>query len=436
MKYQDEIQAAAGAPHDLENLYQTARWGGEGALFQQALEACYQQSPDNLLYAAWHFRLGKSEAPAARAGGPNWTLALILGVVTGFIFWLLFQDKLAFGSGLPYLIVFWSPLAALFAMVYLTVQSGKGFTRSLAAGGVLIAAVIYVYVAAKIQFSPLAEHYVNLMAIHLPLLSWAALAFAALDKAPGVQNRFAFLMKSVETAITAGLYLAAGVAIFGITMGMLDALGIEVPEIIVRGMTAGGFGLLPVLALATQFNPRLRPEEQDFSQGLSKFIATMMRLILPLALLVLAVYLCIIPFYFKAPFENRDVLIVYNAMLFAIMGLLLGVTPVRLEEVSLGLQAWLRRGILAVSALAGTVSLYALSATAYRTALNGVTMNRMTILGWNTINIVLLGLVIAGLLRRSEQPWAERIKRVLSLGMIAYLVWDLFIIIAVPVFYH
>ncbi|MCI0520573.1 MAG: hypothetical protein L0Z70_09995 [Chloroflexi bacterium] len=436
MEYQDEILAAAEAPQDLENLYQAARWGGEFAQFKQALEVCYQHAPDNLLYAAWHFRLGRGEAPARAAGGPNWKLALLLGVATGLIFWLLFQEKLVFSNDLPYLFVFWSPIAALFALVYLTAQSGRGYLRSLITGAVLIAAIIYVYVSAKIQFPPLAEHYINLMMIHMPVLSWIALGFNALDQAPGVQNRFAFLMKSVETAVTAGLYLMAGMAFFGITMGMLDALGVEVPEIILRGMAAGGFGLLPVLALATQYNPKLRPEEQDFSQGLSKFIATLMRLLLPLTFLVLVIYIFIIPFFFNEPFENRDVLIVYNVMLFAVVGLLLGVTPVHLEEVSANLQTWLRRGILAASALAALVSLYALSATVYRTVLNGVTMNRMTIIGWNTINIALLALVVVGLVRRSEQPWADRIKSVFSLGMIAYLAWDIFIIVAVPIFYH
>ncbi len=35
-----------------------------------------------------------------------------------------------------------------------------------------------------------------------------------------------------------------------------------------------------------------------------------------------------------APFRDRDVLIVYNVMLFAILGLLLGATPLRADAVS------------------------------------------------------------------------------------------------------
>ena len=108
---------------------------------------------------------------------------------------------------------------------------------------------------------------------------------------------------------------------------MLSALSIELPERWMLFLAGGGFGLISIIALATIYDPRFPPGEQDFSQGLSKFIANMMRLLLPLTLLVLVIYVLIIPFNFLEPFNNRDVLIVYNIMLFAIMGLLLGATP-------------------------------------------------------------------------------------------------------------
>ncbi len=97
-----------------------------------------------------------------------------------------------------------------------------------------------------------------------------------------------------------------------------------------RLIAAGGAGLIPVIAVATIYDPLAEPKDQDFTQGLSKFIGTMMRLLLPLTLGVLVVYIFVIPFNFFQPFQNRDLLIIYNAMLFAIMGLLVGATPISL----------------------------------------------------------------------------------------------------------
>ena len=157
-----------------------------------------------------------------------------------------------------------------------------------------------------------------------------------------------------------------------------------------------------------------------------------MRLLLPLTLGVLVIYLFVIPFNFLEPFKNRDVLIVYNAMLFAIMGLLVGATPLSLEEVSPRLQRALRSGIQAVAILAVLVSLYALSALLYRTVEGGITINRLTMIGWNVINIALLVLLILRQLGKGEQPWNERIQGLFSLGAYAYVGWSLFVVLVMP----
>jgi hypothetical protein len=179
-----------------------------------------------------------------------------------------------------------------------------------------------------------------------------------------------------------------------ITMGMFSALNVTLPDTIMRLVAAGGFGLIPILAVATMYDPLVTPEAQDFSQGLSKFIFTMMRLLLPLTLIVLVIYVLVIPFNFMAPFQNRDLLIVYNVMQFAIIGLLIGVTPLKLDDLSPKLQVWLRRGIIAIIILALIVSVYALSAVIYRTVNGEITLNRVTIIGWNIINIIILAALL------------------------------------------
>jgi hypothetical protein len=232
--------------------------------------------------------------------------------------------------------------------------------------------------------------------------------------------------------IVGGVYLIAGMAFGAITLGMFAALSVNLPDVLIRLIAAGGAGLIPVLAVVTIYDPLEEPKDQDFKQGLSKFIGTMMRLLLPLTLGVLVVYLFVIPFNFLQPFKNRDVLIIYNVMLFAIMGLLVGATPIALGELSPRLGSALRNGILAVAILATLVSLYALSAILYRTATDIVTINRLTMIGWNIINIALLVMMVARLLLRRPQPWNERIKAVYSLGAAAYVGWTLLVILVMP----
>jgi hypothetical protein len=249
-------------------------------------------------------------------------------------------------------------------------------------------------------------------------------------------NRFAFLIKSIEVMIAAGVYLIFGMAFGGITLGLFAALNITPPDVIIRLIAAGGFGLIPIMAVATMYDPQVSPEAQDFSQGLSKFIFTMVRLLLPLTLLVLVIYIFVIPFNFTAPFENRNLLIVYNVMQFAIIGLLIGAIPLKVDDLSIKLQTWLRRGIIAVSILALVISLYALSAVIYRTVMDGLTLNRTTIIGWNIINIVILFALILTQPRKSISGWHERLQKVFSKGTIAYLVWSIFLILVLPLLFR
>lgn len=434
-----EIRAASSDPQKLEQLYQLAAHEGHLEDFQSSLLACYEETPDNLLYSAWFYRLQQVAVSARKSRREvNWILAVVLSILTGLIFWAMSDIQAPrYQDHIPHLILWWSPIATMSALIFLTVTAKKNQVRAAALGLGLLAAALYaVLLAPGLAVTWKIEHYLDLAAIHIPLLCWITLGLSVLGFRSSKEDRFAFMIKSIEVMITAGLYLIAGVVLGGITVGMFEALSISLPEIWMRLIMAGGFGLLPVLAVASVYDPATAPSQQDFDQGLSKFIATMMRLLLPLTLGVLVIYIFVIPFNFLEPYRNRDVLIVYNLMLFAIMGLLLGATPFREADLSPQLQTWLRRGIITVATLAVLVSIYALSATVYRTIQGVITINRLTIIGWNIINISILFWLIYTQFRDGQKKWAESLQSVFSLAAKAYLVWGLFILLAIPLLFR
>jgi uncharacterized membrane protein len=122
-------------------------------------------------------------------------------------------------------------------------------------------------------------------------------------------------------------------------------------------------------------------------------------------------------------------------MQFAIIGLLIGATPLKLDDLSSKLQTWLRRGIILVAILALVVSVYALSAVVYRTAIDLITLNRVTIIGWNLINIAILVVLIYTQFARQTAPWHERLQNVFSKATNAYLIWSLFLVVALPLIF-
>ena len=438
MDINSEINNAKTNPEQLERLYRESRAAGDEQSYQVALLDLHALEPDNPLLQAWFYRLQANMAAPTRARrSVNWFAAIPISILTGLFFWALSDySRFIIFDDVPTLIFWWSPIAAVGALLFLAFSSGRHHMRAVGLALGLLAISAYVsLIVPTLSESWLQEHYLVLAGIHLPLLSWSALGLHILGLRSSQEDRFAFLIKSVEVVITAGVYLITGMVFGGITVGMFAALSINLPELVLRLIAAGGFGLLPVLALASVYDPSRSPTEQDFNQGLSRFIATMMRLLLPLTLAVLSIYVLVIPFNFLEPFENRDVLIVYNLMLFGIMGLLMGATPIRSQDLAQPLQKWLRSGLLAIIVLAGLVSLYALSATVFRTVEGGITINRMTIIGWNAINITIL----AGLLfsqRGIAQPgWISAMQSVFSNATNAYIMWGLFLILLVPLLF-
>lgn len=438
MKYLDLLHQASNDPQGLENLYQSARQAGDAAEFRQDLLASYQEIPDNQLFAAWYYRL--QNTPVERRPAATrlnvWALAIPLAALSALLLGLLARDNQQFLKHVPYFVLYWSPVAAAVAISFLTLAAKGRYRQAILAIGLLVIASLYVWLIAPGLPKWYADAYLDQMAIHLPLLAWIALGLALLGLRSLDRDRFAFLIKSIEVAITAGLYLIAGIAFGVITLGMLQAISIEIPENWLLFLAGGGIGLIPIIAIASVYDPHSSPGEQDFNQGLSKFIANMMRLLLPLTLIVLAIYTLIIPFNFLEPYTNRDVLIVYNVMLFAVMALLLGAIPIQTEDISPRMKSVLRSGILAVSGLAVLVSLYALSAILYRTINDTLTMNRLVIIGWNVINIAILGVLFYQVWRTGKDGWIHGAQTVYSRSMLAYVIWDLFVIFAVPLIFR
>jgi hypothetical protein len=447
-----EIRAAGSKPHKLEQLYEKAQKEGQTDVFQTAILASYEEDPDNLLFEAWFYRLQKTaETEVKSQREVNWVLAVPLSILTGLIFWLLSDiESLIYLDHLPHLALWWSPIATMSALIFMAFTAKSNQVRGVVLGlGLLAAAAYAMLVAPGLEAPWKINHYLDLAAIHIPLLCWIALGISVLGFKSSKEDRFAFMIKSIEVMITACLYLIAGMVFVGITVGMFEALNIRLPEVWLRFLVAGGFGLIPVLAVASVYDPKTSPSKQDFDQGLSKFIATMMRLLLPLTLGVLAIYILVIPFNFLEPYNNRDVLIVipfnflelynnrdvlivYNLMLFAIIGLLLGATPISGADLSPKLQNRLRMGIIIVAILAALVSIYALSATIFRTFEGGWTINRLTIIGWNIINISLLFWLIFKQFKSGQEKWIDSLHSVFSQASVPYLVWGLFIVLVIP----
>lgn len=447
MFYHDTIRQHSDDAEKLELTYQQAVKAGEAGAFAEALEAGYIEDTDNLLYAAWHYRLAYAVA-SARRRLVAWRWAIPLAILNGLLLWLISDDQLFVirltnpltgldRRAIPVLLLLAAPISAAVLTAFLTGAGSKDWNRVVTALLGLVVAAGYVWLFFPGMWPRVyQEQYLGLMVLHLALFAWATVGLVAMTSQRDVANRVTFLAKSLEAFVVGGVFVIAGGLFTAITFGLFDALGIEPPAAVVRLFMAGGAGLIVVIAVALVYDPTVTPAQQSFDEGLSRLVTMLTRLLLPLTVLVLLIYLAFIPFNFWEPFENRDVLVIFNAMLFAVMALLVGATPLREHEPGARAQTWLRRGICALAILALIVGVYALAAISWRTSIDRLTPNRLTFIGWNVINIALLGWLLIQQARAGRARWLPALHSTLAAGAVLYVAWTIVGIVVLPWLFH
>ena len=212
MSYLPIIRQLAEKPAELEQAYQEAVRGGEKTAFAEAIEAARAESSENLLLAAWHYRLA-GVATAVKKRVVAWGWALPLGLLNGLLLWLLSDDrrftvKVAnplTGTQyelLPVMFLLAAPISAAVLALFLTGAGQRRWGRALGVGLGLAAAAGYVLLLLR-QILPqvFQQQYLTLMVLHLGLLAWAGAGIIALAGQRDAGNRFAFLVKSLEAGV-------------------------------------------------------------------------------------------------------------------------------------------------------------------------------------------------------------------------------------------
>ena len=379
------------------------------------------------------------EPASGSAPHAAWPLAIVLSIALGVVFRFTMWHRL----GLTFLPGYiWGPAAGVAILLYLWLARSRlraagtrdGATASPEPTQVVWAALVIAgFVTNALAFTPERLGSLALLsAIHLPALTWLVMGVAVLGRVEDPLERFAAVVKSIEVLVTGAIY-AGVVAIFsGVTVGLLTALQVKLPQPVVQGAFAFLLGLIPVLAVASVYDPGLRPAAQRFGAGVTRIFFIVARLFLPLTLLVLLLVAAILPSRFGVLSENRGTLMIFNAMLFAVMLLIVGATPLRADDLAPRDAAWLRRGIAALAFAAAVVGAYALAAVLSRTAQGGLTPNRLTVVGWNVVNLVALLLLLLRQLRAGHEGWVRALHVAFGEGLALYALWSAFVLVALP----
>ncbi|MCC7261638.1 MAG: hypothetical protein IT369_03855 [Candidatus Latescibacteria bacterium] len=440
----DPFEVQRGDAAALERLYREAVANADEPAFREGLSRSAAAHPGDALLAAWVYRLDLRPLPAAPthatrpALASHWTTAVAGSILMGLLALLCAGGQPPVPSpeaANPLFWIAWAPLTGLGILAFLALRGAAGNPdQRLARFGLPALAMVLVAGYVGLIFWGRTDQIAQLIALHLPLVAWAALGAGLCLRRPDTPEQgHAFAVKSVEIALTAGIYFGAWMLFVGLTAGIFSVLGFQPGEAVMVTAAAWGTGAVPLLALATVGDPSRIPTAQPWHTGLAPILRILTRLLLPLALAVLAVYLCwVVPAYFWRPFEEREVLAVYNATILAILTLMTAALTDPEEERSAAQDISLRIQLLALAALTFALNLYALAAILSRTLNYGLTPNRCTVLGWNIVTLLMLGLALAGQWRVPGAGWASALRTALGRGAALAALWALGVLLVLP----
>jgi hypothetical protein len=218
--------------------------------------------------------------------------------------------------------------------------------------------------------------------------------------------------------------MIAGGILTGITIGLFQAIGINIEKFYMNNIVVIGAVSAPVVATFIIKNYNI------LSNKIAPLIANIFS---PLVLLTLVIYLAAMVFSGKDPYNDREFLLIFNIMLAGVMGIIV----FSVSETSISIKQKFSEMILFIlSIIALIIDLIALSAIFYRLSEYGISPNRLAILGSNVLIFGNLFLIMIDLykicFKRAE---IQKVELTISRYIPVYLFWILIVVFGFPLIF-
>lgn len=261
-----------------------------------------------------------------------------------------------------------------------------------------------------------------LACIHLPLLLWIILGFvfggASLKKGLAWP---AYLKFNGEFAVMTALLVIACGFTTAITMGLFTLVGLDIKTWYFEYIVISGLATLPIVStFLVQNQPSL----------VNRIAPLIANLFSPLALVMLVGYLTALVVSGKSLFFDREVLMVFNMLLLAVMALIF----FSVSDVNRNTKSSFQLLILfALAVVTIIVNGIALSAVLYRITEWGITPNRLAVLGANILMLIHLLYTSFKLFKVVQRKGAlDEVSKSMSLFIPVYGIWCIIVVFLFP----
>lgn len=262
---------------------------------------------------------------------------------------------------------------------------------------------------------------VALAFIHVPLFMWClfGLSFASFET-KNTDKWIEFIRFNGELLIMTGLILIAGGMLTGVTVALFSAIKMNIQEFYIHYVIVFGGVAAPIVSF---FIIGLYPSIT------SKIAPVIARVFTPLVLITLVVYIISLIFSESSILENRDLLMVFNVMLVAVMAIIVfSVTELdKSKERNVNVLILFVLAVLAI--VTNAIALVAIISR----ITNGLTPNRTVVLVSNVlifINLILLAKSLYQCYAKGKS--LDTVERVVADYLKVYALWTIIVIFILP----
>jgi len=364
------------SPTELEKLYRSNK-----NEFGHAFKHIYETQETTPVLAFWNSRLNYNDNRTSLYSKNEFGLTIILIILAGLIANIVnikgVNQELFLSRNISFIII---PFVSAF---FLWKQNAKINVK-------IILTVLFGIAALYINLLPNSadSSSINLVYIHLPIFLWCVLGYAYMNDAyANNEKRIDFLKYNGDLLVMSVILFLAGMLFTVLTIGLFELIGMNIAKFYFEYVGIWGIGAIPILGTyLINTNPQI----------INKVTPIIAKIFTPLAFINLTIYLAVLISKGKYPHQDRNLLLIYNALLIGVLALIF----FSVAEIEKNKKGYFNTALLlGLSVLTIIINGIALSAISYRLFEYGITPNRIAVLGGNILIFVNLLIVTIQLLK-------------------------------------
>lgn len=408
----DEIIAHQNDPRILEQMYRINK-----SAFKREFTTVYPQLKGNSLADFWNERLNFEKEVVNWGSRSELIFVIIASIIAGFIakFPAIFSlDEEFFYPRNIGFIVF------PFLSAYFAWRNKLSAGKIAVIAGAIFAGLVFINSLPGKETDTLV-----LSCIHLVLFLWAVLGFAFVGEAGNNEvKRLGYLKYNGDLVVICALIGISGLLMSGITVGLFSLIGFKIEEFYFQNIGVFGLAAIPIVGtFLTQTNPQL----------VGRVSPVIAKIFSPLVLVMLVIYLVAMIYSGKDPYNDREFLMIFNALLIGVMAIIFFSLAESSGTGKSKAEVWV---LFLLSIVTIIVNGVALSAIIFRISEMGFTPNRTAVLGANfliLINLLLVSAQLFGVI--SKKTDISGVGKVMAKYLPVYWVWTIIVTFLFPLIF-